>query len=122
MGVALFILLALIVAGAIAYPLLPGRTSPPLAPAVTDDSIDSAVRKLRRARASGTRACPACDAAYQSGDRFCIRCGGSLPVGNPTGSPQFTAEQACPSCGAVLHEGDRFCARCGHTLHTGESA
>jgi hypothetical protein len=124
MGVALFVLLALIVAGVIAYPLLPGRTPAPRTPVVTDDSIDSALRKLRsgRAWAGGASACPACGAAYRSGDRFCVRCGGPLPAGDPMGSPPSTAERTCPSCGAALHEGDRFCAKCGHTLHSGEAA
>jgi predicted nucleic acid-binding Zn ribbon protein len=120
MGVALFVLLALIVAGVIAYPLLPGRAPLSPAPAVTDDAIDSAVRKLcsGRARAGGAPACPVCGTAYQPGDRFCVRCGGSLPPGDQARSAPLPAQRTCPSCGAALHEGDRFCAGCGYTLHT----
>lgn len=122
MGVAIFFLLALLAAGAIVYPLLPGRTPAPPAPAVTDDEIERAVRKLRRARAGGGRACPACGEAYQPGDHFCVRCGGALPAGDPGKSPLPLAGPVCPSCGAALQEGDRFCAKCGYTLHDEEAA
>lgn len=122
MGVAIFFLLALLAAAAIAYPLLPGRAPAPLAPVVTDGDIEAAVRKLRRARAEGGRACPACGKAYQPGDRFCIRCGGALPPGDQSKPALPPAELLCPSCGATLQKGDRFCAKCGHTLDDEEVA
>jgi len=121
-GVVIFFLLALLTAGAIVYPLLPGRAPAPLAPAVTDVEIEAAVRKLRRVRAGGGRACPACGEAYQPGDRFCVRCGGALPLGDQIKSALPPAEPLCPSCGAALQEGDRFCAKCGYTLRGEEVA
>ncbi len=122
-GVAIFFLLALLAAGAIVYPLLPGR-APARAGAgpSTDGEIEAAVRKLRRARAEGGRACPACGKAYQPGDRFCVRCGGALPPGDQSKSALPPAGPVCPSCGAALQEGDRFCAKCGYTLHDEEAA
>lgn len=114
MGVAVFFLLALLAAGVIVYPLLPGRA--PAEPVITDGEIEAAVRKLRRARAGGERACPACGEAYQPGDRFCVRCGGALPPGDQIEPAPLPAEPVCPSCGARLQEGDRFCARCGRPL------
>ena len=122
MGVAIFFLLALLAAAAIAYPLLPGRAPAPLAPVVTDGDIEAAVRKLRRARTAGGRACPACGKAYQPGDRFCVRCGGALPPGDQSKTALPPAEPLCPSCGATLQKGDRFCAKCGHTLDGEEAA
>ena len=119
-GVAIFLLLALLAAVAIVYPLLPGHAPAPLAPAVTDGEIEAAVRKLRRARAGGGRACPTCGEAYQPGDRFCVRCGGALPPGDQGKSPLPQAGPVCPSCGATLQEGDKFCTKCGYTLQAKE--
>jgi predicted amidophosphoribosyltransferase len=121
-GVAIFFLLALLAAAAIVHPLLPGRAPALLAPAVTDGEIETAVRKLRRTRAGGGRACPACGEAYQPGDRFCVRCGGALPPGDQIKSHLPPAGPVCPSCGAALQEGDKFCAKCGYTLHSEEVA
>jgi predicted nucleic acid-binding Zn ribbon protein len=117
-GVAIFFLLALLAAVAIIYPLLPGRA--PTAPAITDGEIEAAVRKLRRARAGGGRACPACGEAYQPGDCFCVRCGRALPVGDGAKAQLPPAGLVCLSCGAALQEGDRFCAKCGYTLQSEE--
>ena len=122
MGVAIFFLLALLSAGAIVYPLLPGRVVALPAPVVTDDEIEAAVRRLLRRRAEGGRVCPACGEAYQPGDRFCVRCGGALPLGDQLKSAQPAAGPSCPSCGAALQEGDKFCARCGYTLQGEEIA
>jgi predicted amidophosphoribosyltransferase len=120
--VAIFFVLALLTAGAIVYPLLPGRAPAAPAPAVTDGEIETAVRKLRRARTGGGRACPTCGEAYQPGDRFCVRCGGALPSGDQGRSPLPLAGPVCPSCGAALQNGDRFCAKCGYALHSEEVA
>lgn len=117
MGVAIFFLLALIVVAAIVYPLLPGRTSPQPAPAVTDREIERAVRSLRQARSRDGLVCPTCGQAYRAGDRFCVQCGGTLP------QPEAASEGlACPSCGATFREGDQFCAKCGHVIAAGEAA
>lgn len=114
MSVAVFLVLALIAAGIIAYPMLPSRQSPQPAPVVSDREIERAVRDLRRSRSRGELACPACGQAYQAGDLFCVRCGGALS------QVELAREgRACPSCGAQLREGDRFCARCGHDLNDG---
>ncbi len=115
MGIVIFFLLALIVAGVIAYPLLPGRTpSPPVSTeaqghAVTGGEIERTVRALRRARQGSGHHCPACSQAYQPGDRFCVRCGGTLPQ-------VAAAGPACPACGVSIREGDVFCPKCGQSL------
>jgi predicted amidophosphoribosyltransferase len=117
MSIVLFFLLALIVAGLIVYPLLPGRTPKESAPKVADADIDWAVSALRRARSKGGLSCPTCGKGYQAGDRFCVRCGEDLP------GPQETSSKAvCPSCGASIHKGDQFCAKCGHRLGSREAS
>lgn len=117
MGIVIFFLLALIVAGIIAYPLLPGRVTTQPEAVVTDGEIDRAVRHLRRARSRNGHFCPSCSTAYQVGDRFCVRCGSALPV------PQAaSAGLTCPSCGAAIRKGDKFCAKCGHRMIAEEAA
>lgn len=117
MGLAIVFVLALISAAIVAYPLLPGRTPAPAAPALTDSDIEQAVREFRQAKSRGGLTCPACGEAYQAGDRYCVRCGGTLPE-----TPSAAQETLCPACGAAIREGDRFCAKCGHVLVTEEGA
>jgi uncharacterized OB-fold protein len=117
MGIVIFFLLALIAAGAIAYPLLPGRATTNPETAVTDGDIDRAVRHLRRARSKGGHSCPVCGRAHQPGDQFCARCGAALPESRTT-----PAGPVCPSCGAAIHKSDQFCAKCGHQMTTEEVA
>ena len=134
MSVAIFLLLAVIVAAILAYPLLPGRRSAEPAHVVTDGDIEQAVHRFRHRRSSGGQggqvtperivktkaedlACPACGQAYQAGDRFCVRCGGALPQPGAA----FTG-RVCPSCGATVGERDEFCARCGQELAAEEVA
>ena len=119
MSLVIFFLLALIAAGAIVYPLLPGRAPAQPAPAVTDGDIERAVRRLRRGhtRRGGALLCPECGRLYQAGDHFCVGCGSALPQG------QAVSEDAvCPACGAAIRPGDRFCAKCGHSLGGEEAA
>ena len=116
MSIVVFVLLALIAAAAIAYPLLPGRAPAPPVPVVTDREIAHTVSELRRSRRRGGTACPACGHGYQAGDQFCVRCGGELPQGQAAAGP------ACPSCGASLHGDEQFCAKCGQALAEGETA
>jgi predicted amidophosphoribosyltransferase len=116
MAIAVFILLTLIAAGIIAYPLLPGRTPAALAPAVTAGEIDQAVRAVRRGRSvvgqgRGGLSCPACGYGYEPGDRFCVRCGEGLPE-----AAAASAGPGCPSCGADIRPGDLFCSTCGHKM------
>jgi uncharacterized OB-fold protein len=115
MGIAVFIVLAVVAAIAIVYPLLPGAASNLPVPVVTDSDIDQAVRHLRRPRSKSGLSCPSCGQTYQAGDRFCVGCGATLAEVAP-------AAPACPACGAVLHEGDRFCLKCGHNLVVEEVA
>lgn len=114
MGIVVFVLLALIVAAIVAYPLLPGRTPAQPVPAVTDGDIEQAVRTLRQA---GGLFCPACGKKYQAGDRFCVCCGGGLPQAQAA-----AGGLACPSCSAALRQSDQFCAKCGHRMDAGEVA
>ena len=119
MGIVLFFVLFVVVAVAVAYPLLPGRAAAS-APAAddgriwTDRRIESAVQRIRQARDKGGLTCPDCGKAYQAGDRFCVRCGADLPQQEVT-----AAGRICPSCGAVLRPGDLFCSKCGHRLAVG---
>jgi hypothetical protein len=124
MGVVLFIAMALLVAAAILYPMLTRSGAAAWAGGASDEQIEGAVRRLRRARSAGSRsvplpggACPACGQAYQPGDRFCVRCGGALPqaatVAAATPAP---ARPACRSCGTPLAEGDQFCVKCGEAV------
>jgi hypothetical protein len=117
MSIALFFLLALVAAGFIVYPLLPGQVPKEPVPAVTDGDIDRAVGDLRWARSRGDLSCPACGKAHQAGDRFCVRCGQAL-----TGPQSAPSGLACPSCGAPLHKEDQFCAKCGYHMIPGEAA
>jgi uncharacterized OB-fold protein len=111
MGMVIFVLLALAVAGVIAYPLLPGRGPVETAPAVSDADIERAVRKLRQERKRGGLHCPTCGEAYAAGDRFCVHCGGALPK-----LEVAEGGEACPECGAILRDGDVFCSKCGYRL------
>lgn len=114
MGIVVFVLLALIVATVVAYPLLPGRTPAQPVLAVTDGDIEQAVHTLRQ---PGGSFCPACGKRYQAGDRFCVHCGGGLPQAQAA-----AGKLACPSCNAAMRQGDRFCAKCGHRMDAGEVA
>jgi predicted amidophosphoribosyltransferase len=111
MAIAIFFVLAVLVAAIIAYPLLPGRMASQPAPAVTEGDIERAVRHLRRARSRGELHCPACGRAHRAGDRFCVRCGNPLPQDNDS-----SKGLVCRSCGAPIRDGDRFCSRCGQGL------
>lgn len=113
MSIAVFLMLAAIAVAIIAYPMLPGRTPAPPAPALTDGEIDLAVRNLQRARQTGGLACPTCGRLAQQGDLFCVQCGGQLPEVQAKAEP---VRLVCSSCGVSLHAGDQFCAKCGHPV------
>ncbi len=124
MGIAIFFVLAAIVAAAIVYPLLPGRTTSLPAPELTDGDIERAVRNLRRARSRDELSCPACGQTFQPGDRFCVRCGGTLsqPEADPVSAERSQPNLTCPSCGATIRDGDEFCAQCGYSIIAEEVA
>jgi uncharacterized OB-fold protein len=124
MGIAIFFVLAAIVAAAIIFPLLPGRTTSLPAPKATEAEIERAVRDLRRAQSGGGLSCPTCGQTFQPGDRFCVRCGGTLsqPQADPVDAEGTQQSLACPSCGATIREGDQFCAKCGHGIVAEEVA
>ncbi|HSR29888.1 MAG TPA: zinc ribbon domain-containing protein [Anaerolineae bacterium] len=117
MGVVIFFVMAVIVAGVVAYPLLPGRAPAEPVPTMTDEDIERAVQNLRRARSQEGSVCPTCGTPYRSGDQFCVHCGAAL-----ANASEATSELECPSCGAVLRKDDRFCAKCGHDLAVEEVA
>jgi predicted amidophosphoribosyltransferase len=119
MSVVLFFLLAVVAAGIILYPLLPGRTAARPVRAVTDGDIERAVHDLRQPATKGGQLCPSCGHAFDAQDRFCVRCGAALPGREREAA---VAPAACPSCGAPLRPGDQFCAKCGHRLAGGEVA
>jgi predicted amidophosphoribosyltransferase len=118
MGLVIFLLLTVIVAGILAHPLLPGRMPAQSTVPVTDGDIDRAVRHFRHARSQSGLSCPACGKGYQAGDRFCVRCGAKLPEGPAAAS----TDPLCPACGAAIHKGDQFCAKCGHSMDAGGAA
>ena len=117
MSLVIVLALALAAAAVIVYPLLPGRRPVQMASALTDGDIEREVRRLRQARRQGALLCPHCGRAYQAGDRFCVACGGELPV-----EPATPAGAVCPQCGAPLRPDDRFCAKCGHSVAPQEAA
>lgn len=119
MAILVFFVLAIIAAGIIAYPMLPGRTPARPAPALTDGEIEQAVRNLRRSRNRGGLACPSCGQAYQEGDLFCVRCGSGLSKANVQSKP---GGLVCASCGISLQAGDQFCSKCGHPVAPEEVA
>jgi predicted amidophosphoribosyltransferase len=55
---------------------------------------------------SGSPQCPACHAAVEAGDNFCIMCGTTL----------VNKLRQCPSCSGYPSPDDRFCVFCGTTL------
>lgn len=111
MGIAIFFVMAVIVAAVIVYPLFTRRAYVETARAVTDGDIERALVKLRGARRQGDATCPSCGATYTAGDQFCVRCGGALMPARATADGP-----ACPSCGATLRIGDRYCSACGHNM------
>jgi hypothetical protein len=127
MSIALFFLLGAIAAVVIGYPLLPGHPAAQPVPALSDTEIEQAVNRLRRARSASGLHCSTCGAVYQAGDRFCVRCGSTLPQPGAEAPGQGSIPTAsvipvCPSCGAVLREGDQFCGKCGRPIDAGEVA
>ncbi|MGD8624039.1 MAG: zinc ribbon domain-containing protein [Anaerolineae bacterium] len=116
MALLAFFVLLLIVVAAIGYPLLPGRAPARPIPAMTDAEIEQVVQKLRRADQEDGLNCPGCGKSYQAGDRFCVRCGETLPV-----QEVKAVAQGCPSCGAALRGDEIFCSKCGHRLATEEA-
>jgi uncharacterized OB-fold protein len=118
MSIFVFFVLAVIAAGIIAYPLLPGRAPVQPASVLTDGEIQQAVRALRRSRRGSGLVCPSCGRIAQTGDLFCVRCGTSLPQSEVQPEPDGLV---CSSCGAGLHEDDQFCAKCGHPVGAQEA-
>jgi uncharacterized OB-fold protein len=118
MSIFVFFVLAIIAAGIVAYPMLPGRATAQPAAVLTDSEIEQAVRALRRSRGGSGLACPSCGRVAQKGDLFCVRCGTSLPQSEAEPEPDGLV---CSSCGAELHAGDQFCAKCGHPVGTEEA-
>lgn len=66
------------------------------------------IRAERREARVGRRrtVCENCGKVFQSGDRFCARCGEPHP-------------NVCPACGERHRPEDRFCTRCGTALPGG---
>jgi hypothetical protein len=77
-----------------------------------DAAIERRVAALRAERKeaqvqSKRTLCPKCGKPFQSGDRFCARCGAPHP-------------NVCPQCGERHKVGDLFCAHCGIALSGGQ--
>jgi RNA polymerase subunit RPABC4/transcription elongation factor Spt4 len=102
MSVALFFVLAILTAAAIAQPLLPGSRVTFLLPAARGRGIPA---QPSAARSSKGLACPQCGAPVKADDRFCVRCGKELMA--------VPAAPVCAACGALLAEDDGFCRKCG---------
>ncbi len=61
------------------------------------------------------RVCGKCGRAALEGDKFCAKCGATLPaLAAPVVSDAI--ELACPNCGQPHTAADRFCAKCGQSL------
>lgn len=118
MSIFVFFVLAVIAAGIIAYPMMPGRAPAQPATVLTDGEIEQAMRALRRSRSGGGLVCPSCGRAAQAGDLFCVGCGTGLPQSGAQPEPD---DLVCTACGAGLHAGDQFCAKCGHPVGAEEA-
>ena len=109
MSIALFFVLAILVAAAVVQPLLPGsHVSYPL-PGSRSRSLPA-----RSSPAPGWTqgpACPTCGAPVMPGDNYCVGCGGVLAVRGAT----------CAACGVPTAEDDEFCRKCGARLRGGEA-
>ena len=116
MSIAVFLIMLLVSAGIVVYPLLSKGQRVGLPSAVGEADIDRALRKMRAARPRAGLACPECGRDYQVGDQFCVQCGASLPEKAVIRGP------VCPACGARVHEGDLFCAKCGAKMPGEEAA
>jgi hypothetical protein len=115
MSIAVFVILFLVSAGIVVYPLLSPQKPSRLSPAVSEADIDRALRKMRSNRPKAGLTCPQCGQAYQAGDQFCVQCGQALPDKPVARGP------VCPACGVSVHEGDLFCAKCGAQISEGEA-
>jgi predicted amidophosphoribosyltransferase len=116
MSIAVFLIMLLVSAGIVVYPLLSKGQRAGLPNAVGDADIDRALRKMRPVRPQAGLACPYCGRSYQAGDQFCVQCGEPLPEKAVVRGP------VCPACGASVHEGDLFCAKCGAQVSGEEAA
>ncbi len=81
-----------------------------------DLDLGPEMRRLAAERAlaipAGGIVCPRGGHAAAPEDRFCGRCGATLPEAVSA----VTAEPLCPKCGKPIEVGDRFCAGCGQAL------
>jgi hypothetical protein len=114
-SVILLFLLALIAAGAIVYPLLPGRRAAQAVPAIADKDIEQAVRRLRSTLSLHTG--QAASAVVQSRGTPGQAKGGQAQGPAPTVGVQAGAPR-CPACGRAYRPGDQFCVGCGAALRT----
>jgi hypothetical protein len=57
----------------------------------------------------GGLVCVRCGHAVGPEDKFCGRCGATLPEA-------AAGEPACPTCGRPIEAGDQFCAGCGRQI------
>lgn len=64
------------------------------------------------------RTCPFCEQTIPDGQRFCSRCGYSMPEAMGTAVPQAPASgtDCCPKCGLPKSQSRRFCVGCGTPL------
>lgn len=116
MSIAIFLVLLVVSAGVVAYPLFSPGKQVREPRAVSEADIERALHALRSARPQAGLACPNCGHAYQAGDRFCVQCG------QPLSEKAVAHGPVCPACGAPVHEGDLFCAKCGATIRGKEGA
>lgn len=93
--------------------------------AETDDDLDSAMEDAILTRRSvlassevaepDGRTCPKCGRPALDGDKFCARCGTTLPAFAAPAAPASTG-LACPKCGEPHTASDKFCPKCGQSL------
>ncbi len=115
MSIAIFVVMLLVSAGLVVYPLFSPGKQGGLPVSVSEADIDRALRKMRSNRPKAGLTCPKCGRAYQAGDQFCVQCGEALPDKPVARGP------VCPACGVSVHEGDLFCAKCGAQISEGEA-
>jgi hypothetical protein len=57
--------------------------------------------------------CPACGAANEEGNSFCVECGSDL---SSSPAPEETRGFHCADCGAENNSDSKFCVECGAAL------
>lgn len=99
-------------------------------PSQFDQEIDTTKESVSATRSEdllqiAQTICSHCGNPLLPEDRFCNKCGTSVPAINPplfeTLKPQEAEMHICPRCGSVVKPGNRFCTGCGALVSDGRA-